>query len=579
MREVRKIWNVFNIKQKVQLIFLLFMTIFGAFLELLGVSAIMPFVNLAMNEDSITSNPFLYKIYELSGAATNNEFLIILAMILIGIYVVKNVYLIILYDAQYKFTYNSQQKLEGKLLSCYVKQKYLFHLSKNSAELQRNILQDVTGFFLSVLSYLQLLTEGSVCITLFIYLLYKDTSITLGVTALLVVFVLGFYGIFKKKINFIGVSSREASAKRVQWVQQALGGIKEIKILGREPFFLNSYNKNAKIFAERQRKYQLAIVAPRPVMETVCIGSLLLIVAFKLKSGVSISYFLPTLSVFAVAAFRMLPSFGRISGCMGTISFQKSAVDEVCKDIKEAEYLVDEEQNLIQTDINFKNKIVVENLAFQYPNTENYVLRNVTLEIPKNKSVAFVGPSGAGKTTLADIILGILEPTQGGVKVDGSNIFKNLKTWNKKIGYIPQNIYLMDDTIRNNIAFGIDKEEVNEDRITEVLKEAQLKEYVESLEDGLDTYIGERGIRLSGGQRQRIGIARALYGNPEILVLDEATSALDNDTEKAIMEAMEMLHGSKTLIIIAHRLTTIKNCDYIYEIKDKTVNLQEKRSN
>lgn len=578
MREIKKIWKIFNLKQRLQLFALLIMTIIGAFLELLGVSAIMPFVNIAMNPDSIMENGIMKQLYDFAGCTSINQYLIILSGLLIGIYVIKNGYLLFMYNIQYKFTYNSQQLLEGKLLSCYVKQKYSFHLSKNSAELQRNILQDVTGLFLSVLSYLQLLTEGSVCLTLFLYLLSQDPTITLGVTLLLTIFVLGFYGIFRKKINRIGVTSREASAKRVQWVQQSLGGIKEIKILERESFFLNSYNKNAKIYAEKQRKYQLAMIAPRPIMETVCIGSLLIIVAVKLYNGVSVSYFLPTLSVFAIAAFRMLPSFGRISGCIGTITFQSSAVDEVCKDIKEAELLSGEEGKETSDNISFDEKIEINNISFQYPNTENYVLENVELIIPKNKSVAFIGPSGAGKTTLADIILGILEPVKGKILVDQKDVYSNLKSWHQKIGYIPQNIYLMDDTIRNNIAFGISDKEIDDTRVREALKEAQLCEYVESLEQGVNTFIGERGIRLSGGQRQRIGIARALYSNPEILVLDEATSALDSETEKAIMEAMDLLQGNKTLIIIAHRLTTIQNCDYIYEIKNKRATLQEKRN-
>lgn len=576
MREIYKIWGVFNQKQRWNLVGLLIMTVIGAFLELAGVSAIMPFVSIATNPNSIYESALLSKIYTLSGVSSINSFLIFLSLGLVLIYAIKNAFILLLYNVQYKFTYNSQQLLEGKLLSCYVSQKYEFHLSKNSAELQRNILQDVSGFFLSVLSYLQALTEVSVCIVLFLFLLMQDKAITLGVTFLLVLFVLGFYGIAKKRINRIGITSREASAKRVQWVQQVLGGIKEIKILEREHFFLENYNSNAKIYAQKQRKYQLVMVAPRPIMETVCVGSLLLIVALKLMSGVSIAYFMPTLSVFAVAAFRMLPSFGRITGCMGTITFQKSAVDGVCKDIEEAEDLLRKSQSIELGHLEFKEKILVKNISYKYPKTDTLVLEDITIEIPKNKSVAFIGPSGAGKTTLADIILGVLVPTAGSILVDGVNIVTNLKEWHKNIGYIPQNIYLMDDTIRSNIAFGIEPEEIDEDRVLKVLQEAQLHEYINSLEEGLNTYIGERGIRLSGGQRQRIGIARALYANPEVLVLDEATSALDNETEKAIMEALELLQGNKTLIIIAHRLTTIQNCDYIYEIKDRKATLQKK---
>lgn len=576
---INRILNVFTKKQKGQLVLLLLMTIIGSFLELLGVSAIMPFVNVAMNPDSIQESTILNWIYHSLNIESINGFLVVLAFVLVAVYIAKNIYLVILYNYQYKFTYNSQKILEGKLLSCYIYQNYTFHLSQNSAELQRNILQDVTGFFQSVLAFLQLLTEGFVCLTLFSYLLFTDVTITVGVAVLLSVFMIVFMGYFRKRIESIGVESRGASAKRVQWVQQSLGGIKEIKILGREQYFLGSYNDNANIYAEKQRKYQLATVMPRPIMETLGIGSLLLIVAVKLMNGADISYMLPVLSVFAIAAFRLLPSFGRISGYIGTISFNRSAVEEVCTDIVEAERLLASyhEREEGAENITFLEEIQIQDISFRYPNTEKNVLEHTTVSIPKNRSIAFIGPSGAGKTTLADILLGILEPQEGHIFVDDTDVYKNLDAWHKKLGYIPQTIYLMDDTIRNNIAFGIAKEEIDEVRLKDALKESQLLEFVESLEDGADTFIGEGGVRISGGQRQRIGIARALYTNPEILILDEATSALDNDTEKAIMEAIDLLQGNKTLLIIAHRLSTIKNCDYIYEIKDGKATLKDKK--
>lgn len=579
MKDVGRMWRIFSEKEKLKLFILLILTAIGALLELLGVSAITPFVNVAMNPDSISDNAILLWLYTTLNIKTTNEFLTVLAITLVIVYIVKNMFLILLYNFQYKFTYNSQQRLEGELLSCYMKQDYSFHLSHNSAELQRNILQDITGFFASVLAYLQMLTEGFVCITLFIFLFFQDKTITVGITVLLGIFVLLFQGLFKKKTTNIGVESRAASAKRVQWVQQSLDGIKEIKILGREHHFLSSYNKNAAIYAERQRKYQLTMIVPRPIMETLCIGSLMSIVAIKLSSGVNIAHLIPTLSVFIVAAFRLLPSFSRVAGYIGTIAFQKSAVERVSDDIKEAVELqnLHQERELRKEKLNFVNQIHIKNISFMYPNTERYVLNGANVLIPKNTSVAFIGPSGAGKTTLADILLGILEPQKGEILIDNVNIYRHLSAWNEKIGYIPQTIYLMDDTIRNNIAFGIPEDEIENQNVKRALKEAQLLEYTEGLEEGLDTYIGERGIRLSGGQRQRIGIARALYTNPEVLILDEATSALDNETEKAIMEAIDMLQGNKTLIIIAHRLTTIQNCDAVYEIKNGKATLKDKK--
>jgi len=301
----------------------------------------------------------------------------------------------------------------------------------------------------------------------------------------------------------------------------------------------------------------------------------LLVVIFKLLRGVDSVYFVSTMSVFAVAAYRLLPSFNRISGYLSRIMFNKVSVDAIYEDLKaveELEKVEREEDN--SSAIKFEKDIRVDNMSFKYPDSEKNVISDVDILIPKNKSVAFIGPSGAGKTTLADIILGILYPQKGGIKVDGVGISGNSKAWKEKLGYIPQAIFLTDDTIKRNIAYGIDDAEIDEKRIQEVINEAQLREYVDSLPDGIETEIGERGVRLSGGQRQRIGIARALYSNPEILVLDEATSALDTETETAVMEAINHLSGKKTMIIIAHRLSTIENCDIVFEIKDGKVTRQ-----
>lgn len=570
MKSIRRVLKVFTAKQKAQLVLLLFLTVIGSGLELLGVSAIMPFVNVAMEPNSITESKWMYFLYSRLHLASVNQFLVFLAFVLVAVYIFKNLFLIGLYSYQYRFTFQGQKRLECRLLSCYMQQDYTFHLSQNSAALQRNIIQDVGGFFQSVLAVMQLLTELCVCLALFVYLLVIDITITVGVAVLLGIYLLFFVKYLRKRIDKIGAESRGANAKRVQWVQQALGGIKEIKILSREPYFLSSYEKNAAVYADKQRRYQLATIAPRPITEMLGISSLLMIVAIKLLSGTDIAYMLPVLSVFAIAAFRLLPSFGRVSGTLGIIAFNRSSVNEICTDIEEVDALLqaNTERSRGTDTISFQREIKVDKVCFQYPNTDKYVLKDASLTIPKNKSVAFIGPSGAGKTTMADVILGVLEPQKGHITVDDQDVYRNLDAWHKKLGYIPQTIYLMDDSIRRNVAFGIAEEEIDDTRVREALKEAQLLEFVEGLEESIDTFIGERGVRLSGGQRQRIGIARALYNDPEILVLDEATSALDNETEKAIMEAIDMLQGNKTLLIIAHRLSTIQNCDYIYEIRD-----------
>lgn len=294
----------------------------------------------------------------------------------------------------------------------------------------------------------------------------------------------------------------------------------------------------------------------------------MLIVCVKVALGADAVTFIPTITVFAVAAFRMLPSANRMAEYLSRIMFSKPAIDAIYHDLQEIDRLTENLKTIEDTDeISFEKEIRVENISFHYPGTEKEVFSHASLVIPKNKSVAFIGPSGQGKTTLADIILGLLEPQEGAVLVDGKDIRRGMHAWNRKLGYIPQSISLLDASIRDNILFGIEREEIDEGRLWEALREAQLKEFIDTLEDGLDTVIGEGGVRLSGGQRQRIGIARALYHNPQVLVLDEATSALDNDTEAAVMEAIDYLAGSKTLIIIAHRLSTIQNCDLVYTIE------------
>lgn len=573
MELLRKLNYIFARRQKIQLLVLSVIIIGGALWELLGITAILPFVNVAMKPHSIFENEYMSFFYNLLDLTSPNVFLALLAVGLILIYVIKNVYLTAMNYGIYRFSYNNQKRIAEKLLRSYLKQPYTFYLKKNSAELIRNVNEDVPMLIDTVISSMQLAVEFIVCGLLLVFLLFMDPTITIVVGAVLVVFLLLIMRTIKKSIRTKGQNVREARAGMTQWLLQTFGGIKETKLLEREEFFMNRFSSQCSKFANNHCVYQTLSYMPKPAMETVCIASLLGVIAIKLLRGVDSEYFISTVSIFAVAAFRLLPAFNRITGYMSRIMFNHHGVNSVYHDLKEVEELeknLKERERLVEK-LPFDNAIEINNISFHYPNIEENVLEKVSLTIPKNKSIAFVGPSGAGKTTLADIILSVLTPQAGEVLVDGENIEHNLGEWHSKLGYIPQTIYLTDDTIRNNIAYGIEKEKIDEERIWAVIKEAQLKEFVDSLEDGIDTLIGEGGVRLSGGQRQRIGIARALYDNPEILILDEATSALDTDTETAVMEAIESLAGKKTLIIIAHRLTTIENCDVVYEVKDHNV--------
>ena len=569
---INKVNYILDKAQKIKLIILLIIIFIGAFVELLGVSSIMPLINVVTDSNSITNKWYLVFICDLFGFTETKQIVIFLSVFLIVIYVVKNMYITMQYNIQYKFIFNNQRRLAVKMMNSYMHQNYLFHISRNVAELQRNVTEDVNGFYTVVLNSLQFVAEVSVCVVLVIYLMSTDIMTTLVVATLIFIFAIFFGIVFKKVLVKKGQENRQVSISLTKWVLQSFSGIKEIKVMNKEKFFLDNYDKTYKRFAVLQRQQTMLSFISRPTMETMCICGLLITVVVKIIwFQEDIANFIPALSVFAIAAFRMLPSFNRISGYLSAIMFNKPAVDALYGDLEEIDNLKTaiktKEKNQVAIQ-KLSQGIDVKDISFQYPNANKLVIRNLSMHIEPNTSVALVGVSGAGKSTLADIILGVLEPQAGTVKVEGIDIKKNLNGWHQCLGYIPQSIYLMDDTIRANIAFGLDKEQISEKALWKAIKEAQLQQFIESLPKGLDTIVGERGVKLSGGQRQRIGIARALYGQPTVLILDEATSALDNETEREVMDAIDGLRGTRTLIIIAHRLTTIKNCDVIYEVKD-----------
>lgn len=573
----KKLSYIFSKRDKYKIALLLCIMVAGSFLELLGVAVFQPFVNIIMMPDSIQENPYLARIYQMFGCSTTESFLTVVAVGIIVIYVVKNVYLWVEQNLIMKFTYGMQQKLSTRLLTTYLSEPYTFHLNKNIAELQRSMQED-TGLFTQVLMHtLQLVAEVVVCIVLGVYLFTVSNSITVVIVGLLVLCVVLFTKITKRFTEQLGKEAQVYKGKLYQWVNQSLGGVKEVKVLNREEFFVSSYKKYYGLYIKGVRINRLLSITPKYMVEAVCMTGLLIAIIIKLNFGHGeLENFIPQLATFAVAAFRLLPSVGRINEHVNNILYAVPSVDLIYGDLKGIEDYQESEGEEEGKEWNFEHGITAKHVTYAYPNTDTNVLEDANCVIPKGKTVAFIGSSGAGKTTMADIILGLLAPQRGKILVDDIDVFKNLTMWHHQIGYIPQVIYLSDDTIRNNIAFGIHEDQIDEEAVKTALKKAQLAEFVDTLPDGLDTIVGDRGVRLSGGQRQRIGIARALYHDPEILVLDEATSALDNETETAVMEAIESLQGSKTMIIIAHRLTTIQNADIIYEVGDGKVTERSK---
>ena len=573
----KKLSYIFSKRDKYKIALLLCIMVAGSFLELLGVAVFQPFVNIIMMPDSIQENPYLARIYQMFGCSTTESFLTVVALGIIVIYVVKNVYLWVEQNLIMKFTYGMQQKLSTRLLTTYLSEPYTFHLNKNIAELQRSMQED-TGLFTQVLMHtLQLVAEVVVCIVLGVYLFTVSNSITVVIVGLLILCVVLFTKITKRFTEQLGKEAQVYKGKLYQWVNQSLGGVKEVKVLNREEFFVSSYKKYYGLYIKGVRINRLLSITPKYMVEAVCMTGLLIAIIIKLNFGHGeLENFIPQLATFAVAAFRLLPSVGRINEHVNNILYAVPSVDLIYGDLKGIEDYQESKGEEEGKEWSFEHGITAKHITYAYPNTDTNVLEDANCVIPKGKTVAFIGSSGAGKTTMADIILGLLAPQRGKILVDDIDVFKNLTMWHHQIGYIPQVIYLSDDTIRNNIAFGIHEDQIDEEAVRTALKKAQLAEFVDTLPDGLDTIVGDRGVRLSGGQRQRIGIARALYHDPEILVLDEATSALDNETETAVMEAIESLQGSKTMIIIAHRLTTIQNADIIYEDGDGKVTERSK---
>ena len=572
-----KLGYIFTAKDKRKIAILLVAVVIGSFLELLGVTIFMPFINIISNPQTIQRTWYLKLFYDGLHFNSTKNFMIALSCAIIAVYLIKNIYLIVEKNCIYKFSYSTQMRLSTRLLETYMKEPYTFHLNKNIASLQRTIQEDTGRFMQVVLYFMELATELVVCLVLGIYLLFVSKSITIIVVSLLVVFVGTFLACTRRYSNQLGRDNQAYQGKIYQWMNQALGGIKEIKILERDSFFIDEYQKYYVKFARGLRLSRTISILPKYLVEAVAITGLLIAIIVKMTFGeADLVYYIPQLTVFAVAAFRLMPSVGRINEYATNMLYAFPSVDLIYKDLVEIEDYVEKQDHEVAEKWNLKNAIEVKDVTYYYPDTEEPVIDGASLTIQKGKTVAFIGASGAGKTTMVDIILGLLVPQKGVVMADEINVHEKPKTFHAQIGYIPQVIYLSDDTIRNNIAFGIKEAQIDEAAVQAAVEKAQLTEFINSLPHGLDTIVGDRGVRLSGGQRQRIGIARALYHDPEILVLDEATSALDNETESAVMEAIDHLQGLKTMIIIAHRLTTIRNVDKIYEVGEGKVRERSK---
>ena len=583
-----RMWNqlryIMTEKQKRQSAAIFILIIGGALFETLGVSAILPFIQSIMEPEELVNKWYIAVIVRTLNLKDTYSIVYLCGVFISLVYVIKNVYLFASSRIQSKFRWRFQKNLSTKMLASYMKRPYVYFLDINSAEIIRTLSTDVFGVLEILQNGFRFFSEFFTVVLIGIFTISVDAVMALQI---LLIAGLCFFGItffFKNRLSKIGAKQRDANVERTKCAYQAVNGYKEVQVMQRADCFVEAYEEAY----EGQRKLEVSFetisALPERLIETVCIIGLILVVCLRLASGVAVEEFVPKLSVFAVAAFRILPSVSRMTGYLNNVVYYRPMAEAVSDEL----HAVEEYRQIIDRQINkeveeqsdeeysFRDKVEVRNIRWKYPRSDKYVLQDVSITIEKGDSVALIGASGAGKTTLADVILGLLHPEGGAVSVDGIGIETIPRKWSRLIGYVPQVVFLVDDTIRNNIAFGLRQEEINDEMVWSALEQAQLKEFVQGLPNELNTIVGERGVKFSGGQRQRIAIARALYYNPDILVLDEATSALDNETESAVMESIEALQGHKTLIIVAHRLTTIRKCNKIYEITDGHAILREK---
>lgn len=574
---IKKIRYIFDRKQKFQLFVLGIMILIGGFLETLGVGAMMPVVMVLITPETlmkyIEKYAFLQNLCDFFHIQNVSQITMALLLALMGVYVVKNLYILFLTYKQNTFIDQNRNRMISRVMAEFLNRPYEEYLGADIPTVFRITDSDIPNTFSLMLSMIQLASEVVVSCLIFVMLLVMDAAMTLFILVLFGTMTLLIIKVFKPRLNKIGSKNQSIQSRIAKWRIQAIYGLKDVKVLNREEFFVRNYYESGKVGANVSTTYAVMNNTPRLLIETVFIVGVLGFLMIFIRGGGDMSLMVSTVSAFGVAAMRVLPSVNRINTYITQISYSQPSLDFVYQNLQEGmkndAMLAERRANAQKDKLKLEHQIELNHISFHYPDSDKDIFTDAHMVVPKGKSVGIIGTSGAGKSTIVDILLGLLHVQKGEITCDGVDIFKNYESWLAQVGYIPQAIYLIDESIRDNIAFGIDEDKIDEKRIWEVLEEAQLKEFVEELPQGLDTTIGDRGVRLSGGQRQRIGIARALYHDPEILVFDEATSALDNETEAAVMDAVNSFHGKKTMIIIAHRLNTIEKCDVIYRVESR----------
>ncbi len=567
----KKLNYILDKRQKINIVVLAVMIFIGGILETLSISAMLPVVWVIIDAESVQQNKYCQWAMDFLHLQDMHEFIITLLALLMIMYLLKNAYLLWLTSEQNRFISGNRNKIISQVLREFLNRPYEFYLDADIPTVFRLTDSDIPNVFSILMALISLASETVVFVLICGVLVATDWRLVLFLVIISGIVTIVMFKVLKPRLNKLGTTNQAIQSRIAKWRIQAIYGIKDVKVLHRESFFADNYESNGKIGARLNQKYAVINAMPRLLIESIFMVSILGYLIVCVAAGDDMKQMIPTLTAFGLAAVRLMPCVNRINTYLTDISYFRPCLDYVYENMNINEISKKTNQTLLPVDgtktMRLKNRIELKNIVYAYPNTDTLIFDHADMTVPCGKSVGIMGPSGAGKSTIVDILLGLLKVHEGQILCDGDNVFDNYPAWLSQIGYIPQSIYLVDEPIRNNIAFGIADDEIDDNRIWQVLEEAQLKEFIQTLPEGLDTAIGDRGVRLSGGQRQRLGIARALYHNPEILVFDEATSALDNETEAAVMEAINSFHGKKTMVIIAHRLNTIEKCDIIYKVE------------
>ncbi len=556
---------------------LLIMILIMALLEMIGVASVLPFVTVLTNPGLIETNFILNKIFQISstfGVKNTQQFMFSLGILVFILLTISVSFKILTVYTQIRFTEMCQYSIGKRLIEGYLHKPYSWFLNRHSADFAKTILSEVSVIITNGINpIIELISKGMIVIALITLLLIADPKLALTVVLVLPTIYVLIFSFVRKYLRNSGEESLKNNKLRFMTVSEAFGAIKELKVGGLEEIYIKIFSKSARTYANTQTSARLISQFPRFIIEIIFFAGILIMMFYFMSQSGSLNAALPIISLYAFASYRLMPALQLVYGSFTQLTFVGPSLDKLSDDFKNFKSI---NKNQNQEILTMNKKITLKNISYNYPNSSKTVLRDINLSISSKSTVGFVGVTGSGKTTIIDIILGLLQPNKGTLETDEKVITKqNLASWQKLIGYVPQHIYLSDDTVAANIAFGVEPKDINQDMVEKASKIANLNKFVMGeLPKQYQTTIGERGVRLSGGQRQRIGIARALYRNPQVLILDEATSALDNQTEKDVMDAIDNLNKEITIILIAHRLSTVKNCDIIYlldkgQIKDQ----------